>query len=106
MYEGAGAKAISVRSTLGVTQSNENSLRNYKLGDNPTAYEIDHYNFNRGLELILENKISFIRLHIVGVVKILFGPNKFELNELFSAISPIFESRFLEYLVVFFFVNI
>jgi len=102
MYEGAGAKAISVRSTLGITQSNENSLRNYKLGDNPTVYEIDNYNFNRGLELILENKISFIRLHIVGVAKILFGPNKFELNELFSAISPIFESRFLEYLVVIF----
>jgi hypothetical protein len=102
MYEGAGAKAISLRSALSVTQSNESNLRNYKLGENPTVYAIDKYNFNRGLELILENKISFIRLHLVGVAKILFGPNKFELNELFSAISPAFESGFLKNLVIIF----
>jgi hypothetical protein len=102
MYEGVGAKSISERSTLSITQSEESILRNYKLGENPTVYAIDKYNFNRGLELILENKISFIKLHLVGVAKILFGPNKFELNELFSALSPTFESRFLKYLVVVF----
>jgi hypothetical protein len=102
MYEGVGAKAISMRSALSAIQSDESNLRNYKLGENPTVYAIDDYNFNRGLELILENKISFIRLHLVGVAKILFGPNKFELNELFSAISSTFESGFLKYLIVFF----
>jgi hypothetical protein len=102
MYEGVGAKSISMGSALSVTQSNESNLRNYKLGENPTVYAIDKYNFNRGLELILENKISFIRLHLVGIAKILFGPNKFELNELFSAISSTFESGFLKYLIVIF----
>ena len=102
MYEGVGAKSISIRSALVVTQSNESNLRNYKLGENPTEYAIDKYNFNRGLELILENKGSFIRLHLVGVAKIHFGPNKFELNDLFGAINPTFESGFLKYLVVVF----
>jgi hypothetical protein len=102
MYEGVGAKSISLRSALSVTQSNESNLRSYKLGENPTVYAIDKYNFNRGLELILENKSSFIKLHLVGVAKILFGPNKFELNELFGAISPNFESGFLKYLVFIF----
>lgn len=100
MYEGVGAKAISERTALSITQNNESNLRSYTLGKNPTAYAIDQYNFGRGLELILENKTSFIRLHLVGIIKILFGPNKFELNELFSAISPSFESGFLDYLVV------
>ena len=100
MYEGVGAKVISERSELSVTQNNESNLRSFILGENPTAYAIDKYNFSRGFELILENKTSFIRLHIIGVARILFGPNKFELNELFSAISPSFESGFLDYLVV------
>lgn len=102
MYEGVGAKAISESSALGITQNSEFNLRSYTLGENPSADATDKYNFSRGLELILENKTSFIRLHLVGIAKILFGPNRFELKELFSAISPSFESGFLDNLVVIF----
>jgi hypothetical protein len=99
MYEAAGARSITTGISISVIQNDEYELQKSVLGETPTAFAIDRYNFNRGIELILDNKISLIRLHLVGVPKILFGPNKFELNQLFSAISPTFESGLLNYLV-------
>lgn len=96
MYEGVGAKSLTLGASLMTTQNDEKRLRTYKLGENPTPRELDGYNLNRGFELILENKASFIKLHVIGVGKILFGPNKYEINELFKAIHPIFSSTYMK----------
>ena len=95
MYEGVGAKSLTLGASLMTTQNDEKRLRTYKLGENPTPHELDGYNLNRGFELIFENRASFVKLHIIGVGKILFGPNKYEINELFKAIHPIFSSTYM-----------
>lgn len=101
MYEGVGAKSLNLGASLMTTQNDEKRLRTYKLGENPTPHELDNYNLNRGLELILENKASFVKLHVIGVGKILFGPNKYEINELFKAMHPIFSSTYMKPLLNF-----
>lgn len=81
-YEGAGAKAISSSRTLEFIQDQEALLRKSTLGTNATLQEIDSYNFKRGIKLIFENKLSFIEMHVMGVLKLLYGPNKAELLQL------------------------
>jgi hypothetical protein len=63
-------------------QDQEALLRESTLGTNATLKEIDSYNFKRGFELIFENKLSFIEMHVTGVIKLLYGPNKAELLQL------------------------
>lgn len=78
MYEGAGAKAMSQQIDLKVSQKQELLLRDKKVGVNATLSEIDSYSFKRGIELIKENFGSFLKLHGIGILKILFGPNQGE----------------------------
>lgn len=83
-YEGVPAKAISRSVSKQEIQKEESELKHIALGENPTLKESNNYHRTRGLELILENKYSFLKLHIVGVFKVLYGPNKLELEQIFS----------------------
>lgn len=83
-YEGVPAKAISRSVSKQEIQKEESKLRDIALGKNPTFKESNDYNRTRGLELISENKYAFLKLHVVGAFKVLYGPNKSELEQMFS----------------------
>jgi hypothetical protein len=83
-WEGAGAKSISVQTGLDVIQNAERKRSAKIIGENPTLQLRDSYNQKRAIELITENKFSFIKMHSIGVAKILFGPNRYEIIAIFS----------------------
>ena len=83
-YEGAGSKAISTSTSLQNVQSQESARKTLKIGINPPLKESDQYNFDRGIDLVMQNKRSFVILHSYGMVKMLFGPNIYELIQIFS----------------------
>lgn len=99
-YEGAGARSFTESIPLANIQSEELKLRIQALGDFPDPNTRDSYNFKRGLELILDNKVSFLKIHLLGVIKILFGPNKFEISQLLSDSERIKVSSVAEYLML------
>ena len=78
MYEGAGAKAISNKIKLKDSQVEELERREQKLGTEATLSEINSYSFDRGVDLIAENFSSFIKMHFLGTLKIIYGPNQGE----------------------------
>lgn len=83
-YEGVPSKALSSSKSLQEIQIEEENLRKLILGNNPSFADSNYYNKSRGLELILSNKDSFLKLHIVGLFKVLYGPNKSEIIQIFS----------------------
>ena len=83
-WEAAGAVSISKSVSLKSIQQTEDLRKINSIGVNPSLSIEDKYNGKRGFELILENKISFLSMHILGVGKILFGPNRYEVIELFG----------------------
>ena len=84
IYEGIGAKDINSPLTFNTLIYEEMKLRNEKLGSDPQLKEINTYNFKRGLELINMNRIAFAKMHTIGVLKVIYGPNRFELTEILS----------------------
>ena len=83
-WEAAGAKAISLKSPLREIQDQERERLGSIMG-NEKNYEFqDSYNRSRALEIIQENKISFVKMHFIGIAKILYGPNRFELIDILS----------------------
>ena len=82
-YQGAAAKAISNSTTLISTQVEEELIRELNIGSSPSISVRNMYNGNRGVKLVLENKLSFLKLNSTGVIKNLYGPNRFEINQLF-----------------------
>ncbi len=84
LYQGAGAQAISQGRVLGDVQNEEKSLRDMKLEDLNDIAARDFYNGKRGTDLILSNKLSFVKLNFQGAIKVLYGPNKFEIRQLLS----------------------
>jgi len=83
-WEGAGAKSISTQTGLDLIQNAERERSAEIIGENPTHQLRDSYNQKRAIELITENKLSFIKMHIIGMAKILFGPNRYEIIAIFS----------------------
>lgn len=83
-WEGAGAKSISESVNLKSVQQSEELRKINSIGNYPSLAIEDRYNGKRGLELIFENKISFLLMHILGAGKILFGPNRYEIIQLFE----------------------
>lgn len=81
-FQGAGARAITESKSLSVIELQEENLRNKVIGEDAQIKEINSYNGQRGYELIWQNKISFLKLNAQGVVKNLYGPNRFELQQL------------------------
>jgi hypothetical protein len=65
-------------------QSQEEFLRKTVIGTNVTLGEVNSYNLKRGIDLISENKYSFIKMHVIGVFKLLYGPNRGELLHTFT----------------------
>jgi hypothetical protein len=83
-WEGAGAKSISMQTGLDLIQIAERKRSVETIGENPTLQLRDSYNQKRAIELITENKFSFIKMHVIGTAKILFGPNRYEIIAIFS----------------------
>ena len=83
-YEGAGAKAISSSRPLESIQTQEEILRRAVIGPKATLEEVNSYNLKRGIKLIYENKYSFIKMHLIGSFKLLYGPNRAELRQIFT----------------------
>jgi len=81
-YQGAAAKAISNSRTLISTQQEEEQIREFNIGSSPSISVRNRYDGHRGVELIQENKLSFLKLNSIGVVKNLYGPNRFEIKQL------------------------
>ena len=100
-YEGAGARAFTESISLASIQSEEQKLRIDKIGEFADFHTTDSYNFKRGLELILDNKVSFLKIHLLGVNKVLFGPNRSEISQLLSDSGRIKVSSVTESLILF-----
>ena len=83
-WEGAGAKAITKSVDLRSIQQIERQKKIIAIGNNPSLESENKYNGDTGLELILNNKISFLMMHGIGAGRILFGPNKYELVQIFG----------------------
>jgi hypothetical protein len=67
-------------------QVTENEREVLKLGKNPTLKEVVEYRQQRGISLIKSHTLGFIKLHIVGSIKILLGPGAATLRELTTAL--------------------
>lgn len=78
LYEGAGAKARDTSRPLYEIQRQELSLRNETLGNTSDINSLDSYSQSRGIDLILNHTQGFLEMHIIGTLKILFGPNQGE----------------------------
>ncbi len=99
-WEGAGAKSISSKTDLDLIQNAERKRSAEIIGENPTLQLRDSYNQKRAIELITENKFSFIKMHIIGVAKILFGPNRYEIIAIFSDTGRIVLPKWLMQVLV------
>jgi hypothetical protein len=92
-YQGAAAKAITNSTALIVAQEEEKQIREFNIGLSPSIGVTNTYNGNRGVQLILENKLSFLKLNSTGIIKNLYGPNRFEINQLLSDEGRIFKNQ-------------
>ena len=84
VYQGAASKALSNKDNFEIIAQEEALLRDKILGPQATYSQTDSYNRNRALELIFENKTSFLKLNMIGIFKILYSPNRIELSQLLS----------------------
>jgi hypothetical protein len=86
IYEGIGSKDVNSPLPLNTLISTEIRLRDHQLagGGDSQLKEINSYNFQRGLELINQNRMAFIEMHITGTLKVLYGPNRSPLTEILS----------------------
>ncbi len=85
-FEGAGALSHSTSTTFEQAQVTENEREVLKLGKNPTLKEVVEYRQQRGISLIKSHTFGFIKLHIVGSIKILLGPGAATIRELTTAL--------------------
>jgi len=83
-YEASGALAISKNISLDQAQKSESDLLISTLGASPTIAEISKYQEKRAIEIILSNKISITKLHLIGIGKLMLGPGQ---GEFIKAIS-------------------
>jgi len=119
-YEGVGAldassskKLLSLKQQEATSKSfldlfeKEDERRQNILGNTPTIKSVDDYNLSRGLDLILDNKVGFFKLHFVGVIKVLFGPNRSEIFQIITDDNRIEIGNTATYfiLAIFFIVN-
>jgi hypothetical protein len=74
-FEGAGARAIAEGSSLLSVQSDEMNLEIAAMTEGATIGSKVQYENSKGLDLIMKYPASWIKLHIIGVGKILFGPS-------------------------------
>lgn len=84
IYEGIGSKAINSQLQFEKLIEAEIELRNVKLANNMDLNEINSYNLNRGLELINNNRLAFAKMHAIGLLKVLYGPNRYEFIDIIS----------------------
>ena len=112
-YEGVGAlDASSSKNLLSLKQQDatsksflalfekEDERRQDILGKAPTIKSVNDYNLNRGLDLILDNKVGFFKLHFVGVIKVLFGPNRSEIFQIITDDNRIIMGKTTKYLIL------
>lgn len=81
-FQGAGSRALTESKSLSVIELEEENLRNEFIGEDAEIRDIDSYNGQRAYELIWQNKLSFLKLNVQGIVKNLYGPNRFEIQQL------------------------
>ena len=84
IYQGVASKAISESQSLESVAGREVALRDETLGEEQSFAKIDAYNQRRGLDLIAQNKLSFLKLNLKGVIKLHYSPNRLELGEISS----------------------
>jgi 4-amino-4-deoxy-L-arabinose transferase-like glycosyltransferase len=75
-YEGVPALSEAKDISFEEAAKTESTLRNLKIGANPSVLESYNYNSKRGLELIFEYPIGWVQSHLMGIGKILFGVYK------------------------------
>ena len=100
MFEGAGAKAESQGINLRVSQKEELQLREQVIGSEVTLNKTDSYSFERGIQLITENFDGFVKMHFLGMLKIVYGPNQGEAIRFLTAGERVRADSDLEKLLV------
>lgn len=101
IYQGVASKSLTIGENLESVSDAEVALRDSLLGDGATYSQIDSYNRNRALNLITENKVSFLKLNASGIFKLLYSPNRTELIKLLSDGNRIKFSENISNLIIF-----
>ena len=83
-YEAAGAKALTLGVPLMEVQNEESLIRQNMLEGDSSLKTYNKYNLDRAIDILTNNKMSFIKLHLIGVLKVLYGPNRSELLQIIS----------------------
>lgn len=78
LFEGSGSLAYATDSSLESVHQSETSLLLEKIGSNHTLEQETSYRVRRGIYLIATNFPSFIKMHLIGTYKLLFGPSQGE----------------------------
>lgn len=81
-FEGAGAFAKENRISLEDAQASESRLEISKVGEGASIQTVVAYRVDRGIDLIISNPTGFIKLHLEGTAKILFGPGSANISKL------------------------
>lgn len=97
-YEGAGAYAKQKGITLQESQKIELKLESEELQNDSSIESVVDYRISRGIRLILENPLGFVKLHLEGVIKILYGPGAANITKFTSQNS--FTSKLSDELIV------
>jgi len=101
-YEAVGAKSLTLGVPLIEVQNEESLIRENILRDDPSLKTYNKYNFDRGIEILLNNKMSFIKLHLIGVLKVLYGPNRSEISQIISDSGRVSSPVWLNQLILIF----
>jgi len=83
-YEGAASKAEALNISLEITQANEVRIQSVLIGNSPTIGELYKYDNDRGFELIRQYPIAFLKMHVYGAFRVIFGPGKSSIHMLLS----------------------
>jgi hypothetical protein len=76
LFEGSGSKAYRLGIPLDEVHAMEKNIMNQTIGENFTLQEEQRYRTTRGLTLIIENFPWFIKMHLIGAMKLLIGPGQ------------------------------
>jgi hypothetical protein len=100
-YEAAGARALTLGVPLIEVQNEESLIRQKMLEGDPSLKTYNKYNFDRAIEILINNKMSFIKLHLIGVLKVLYGPNRSEILQVINDSGRISSPVWLSHLILF-----
>ena len=95
--EVAGVRALAENKSYEEIIADEDILKSAQLPRDATAKQVYQYDVSRAKNVLPNHPLQLLKLHIVGVAKILFGPGKMTISELLP-FMPISVTKLVIYL--------